>query len=119
MGFARAQPILRLRAGCDLDMIKIRAGFDIIYDAPQPTPKVLMLTVRPERQPDLLDPHRIIFEPEVPSIDYLDGFGNVCTRVVAPPGRFRLFADFVVADSGKPDLVVPDAPQAEVPDLPD
>jgi transglutaminase-like putative cysteine protease len=100
-------------------MIKIRAGFDIIYDAPQPTPKILMLSVRPERLSDLLTPHRIIFEPEVPSSDYLDGFGNVCTRVVAPPGPFRLSADFVVADSGKPDPVVPDAPQAAVPDLPD
>jgi hypothetical protein len=40
-------------------------------------------------------------------------------RVVTPPGRFHVFADFVVADSGLPDAIVPDARQHDIAELPD
>jgi transglutaminase-like putative cysteine protease len=49
---------------------------------------------------------------------YKDGFGNTCTRLIAPVGRIHLSTDFVVVDSGLPDEVVPDATQAAVEDLP-
>jgi transglutaminase-like putative cysteine protease len=100
-------------------MIKIRAGYEIIYDSPQAAPKVFILNVHPSRVPDLVTPDRMRFEPEVPSSQYVDGFGNICTRAVAPPGRFRVFTDFVVADSGSPDPVAPEARQHEIADLPD
>ena len=32
--------------------MKIRAGFEIVYDHPRPTPVLLMLSVRPERAAD-------------------------------------------------------------------
>jgi transglutaminase-like putative cysteine protease len=99
--------------------MKIRAGYDIIYDSPQPAPKVFLLSVHPSRAPDLLTPHRMQFEPAVEATSYIDGFGNICTRTVAPRGPFRVFADFTIADSGQPDPVVPDARQHEIADLPD
>src|ERR1051326_224981 len=100
-------------------MIKIRAGYEIIYDSPQPAPKVFMLNVHPSRVADLLTPDAMQFEPAVPSAQYLDGFGNICTRVVAPPGKFRVFADSAIRDSGLPDQVVFDAKQHEIAELPD
>lgn len=100
-------------------MIKIRAGYEIIYDSPKAAPKVFMLSVHPSRVPDLVTPDAMRFEPTAPSSQYVDGFGNICTRVIAPPGRLRVFTDFVIRDSGVPDPVVPDARQHEVAELPD
>ena len=96
----------------------IRAGYEITYECAQATPMLLVLTIHPSRTRDLRSPHRIHFDPPVVGVDYVDGFGNVCTRIVAPAGRTTLSADFIVHDSGKPDLVVPDAPQHDVQDLP-
>ncbi len=39
--------------------MKIRAGYDIAFQCYQETPMVLMLSVHPSRQPDLLTEHRI------------------------------------------------------------
>jgi transglutaminase-like putative cysteine protease len=99
--------------------MRIRAGYEISYDCPQPTSLLLMLTVRPERVADLLTPHEILVEPDVPIHDYTDSFGNTCSRLVAPAGRITVAADFVVADDGLPDEVAPDAVQASVDELPD
>src|SRR5262249_51181373 len=82
----------------DGPMINIRAGYEIIYDSPRPAPKVFMLSVHPSRVPDLVTPDLMRFEPAVPSSQYVDGFGNVCTRVIAPAGPLRVFADFIVRD---------------------
>jgi transglutaminase-like putative cysteine protease len=97
----------------------IRVGYDLVYECPSPTPMMLMISVRPERTPDLITPQIIATEPFVPIREYVDTFGNVCTRLLAPAGAIRIFADFVVADSGLPDPVVPDAIQHDVDALPD
>ncbi len=49
----------------------------------------------------------------------MDGFGNVCTRIVAPQGRLRLTASAVVNDTGEPDAVPQMARQHPVEDLPE
>ena len=56
-------------------MIKIRAGYEIIYDSPQPAPKVFLLNVHPSRARDLVTPDVMRFDPQVPSSQYVDGFG--------------------------------------------
>jgi transglutaminase-like putative cysteine protease len=97
----------------------IRAGFEIAYDCPRPTPMLLALSVHPERMPDLVGPHRVVFDPPVGAAEYRDGFGNVVTRILAPAGRLTMAADFVVRDPGTPDAVVPEAAQHPVEELPD
>jgi len=97
----------------------IRCGYDIIYDCPAPTPMLLMLSLRPERMADLVTPQVITFDPPVTTRTYHDSFGNLCTRLLAPPGPMRFSADFLVADSGEPDEVATDAVQHPVEDLPD
>ena len=99
--------------------MEIRAGFDIAFQCFQETPMVLMLSIEPARIRDLLSEHRIGFSPNIPSHDYVDMFGNTCTRIVAPPGLIEIRNDFLIADSGRPDEVAPDARQLEVGDLPD
>jgi transglutaminase-like putative cysteine protease len=78
-----------------------------------------MLSVHPSRQSDLLTEHRISFSPNVASRNYLDVFGNICTRVVAPAGLFEIHNRFIIADSGQPDEVAPSAQQWVIDQLPD
>jgi transglutaminase-like putative cysteine protease len=99
--------------------VQIRAGYDIAFQCFQETPVVLMLSVERARRGDLLSEHNIQFSPYVPSSDYVDMFGNTCTRIVAPPGLIEIRNDFLIADSGLPDEVAPEARQQEVGALPD
>lgn len=98
--------------------MRIRLGFDIQFDLPCPAPVVALLSVHPSREPDLRESDAIRVEPQVPVSAYIDGFGNRCTRFVAPAGRLRLTSSTVVEDSGLPDPVQPAARQHEVGDLP-
>ena len=97
----------------------IRAGYDIAFHCRQETPMVLMLSVHPSRQADLLSEHIVRLSNEVASRDYIDSFGNVCTRLVAPPGLLEVRNQFLIRDSGLPDEVAPHARQLAVDELPD
>jgi transglutaminase-like putative cysteine protease len=97
----------------------IRTGFDIAFETDRPVPMIALLSVRPERQADLLTAEVLATEPAVPVRRYFDTFGNVVSRFVAPAGGIRLSSDFVIADPGMPDPVALQAPQHAVEDLPD
>jgi transglutaminase-like putative cysteine protease len=97
----------------------IRIGYELVYDCPQPTPMVLMLTVHHTCGADLVMPDRLVTDPMLPVHAYHDTFGNWCSRIVAPAGRTRLFAEGVVSDPGDHDPLVLDAVQHTIPDLPD
>lgn len=99
--------------------MKIRIGFEITYDCPQPTPMILTLSVHYSRISDLIVPDHLVADPPVPMTAYRDTFGNWCSRIVAPKGALRLSTDAVVNDSGLPDIVAPDARQTPVEALPD
>ena len=99
--------------------MKIRAGFEIVYDCPAPAPMMLQLSVRPERRPDLLTPEILKVDPPAPVHQYLDSFGNVVSRVLAPAGRTTFSSDFLIFDSGEPDRASPGAGQHAIEDLPD
>ncbi|MDB5445552.1 MAG: transglutaminase family protein [Phenylobacterium sp.] len=94
--------------------MRIRAGYEISYDCPAETPMVLMLNVRPERAGDLETPDTILSNPTVEMRSYVDGFGNLCARLVAPPGRITLHSEFVIRDSGLPDPVASEAEQQPI-----
>jgi len=97
----------------------IRAGYDIRYFTVDPTPMLAMLSIHPSRNKDLVTTQRIVAEPNVPMYDYVDAFGNFCTRVTVPNGGLTLTCDFTIEDSGEPDPVDLDAVQHPVEDLPD
>jgi transglutaminase-like putative cysteine protease len=100
-------------------MVRIRAGFEIAFDCPNDTPMLLQVAVHPTRVPDLLTPGVITFDPPVPCTTYHDRFDNICTRVVAPAGRFTMATSFDIQDSGLPDPVLPNALAHPVEELPD
>ena len=99
--------------------MKIRVGFEIDYNCPQPTPMILTLSVHYSRISDLLVPDHLVADPPVPMTAYRDSFGNWCTRIVAPEGRLKLSTDAVVKDTGRPDVVAAHARQTPVEELPD
>jgi transglutaminase-like putative cysteine protease len=98
--------------------IKIRAGYEISYDCPLPTPMIVTLNVHQTRRHDLITPDRMQLDPFVPTKDYIDGFGNICHVIRAPAGRITMSADFLIADGGTPDEIDPDAAQHTLETLP-
>jgi transglutaminase-like putative cysteine protease len=99
--------------------MKLRIGYEFCYHFPQPTPCLLTLNVHHTRVGDLVGPDHVLTTPPIPLIGYRDGFGNWCSRMVAPAGHLRISADTVVRDSGQLDLLVPDAGQIPLEHLPD
>jgi transglutaminase-like putative cysteine protease len=96
----------------------IRLGYDIQFDVPAPVPIVAMLHVHPSRAGDLREPDGLRTEPAIPIESYLDSFGNVCSRFVAPAGTVRLYNSTLIEDSGEPDPAGAGAPQLPVEQLP-
>ncbi|HEV7717064.1 MAG TPA: transglutaminase family protein [Steroidobacteraceae bacterium] len=99
--------------------MQIRIGYELIYQCAQATPMILNLNVHYSRASDLLRPDTLRTEPRVPMVMYRDGFGNWCTRIVAPPGRLKLTADGLINDPAEPDPVAPGARQHGVETLPE
>ena len=99
--------------------MQIRAGYDIAFQCFQETPMILMLSIHPSRAKDLQTPHRITFAQDVQARDYLDMFGNTCTRIIAPPGVIEIHNQFLISDSGLADAVVSHAHQTPIAQLPD
>ncbi len=98
--------------------MRIRAGFEFVYEFVAPTPMVLMLNVHPSRERDLIVPDHLCTNPPLPMTRYVDTFGNICTRLLAPKGELQISTSAVVADSGLPDALDPAVPQHEVAELP-
>ncbi|MEO7652977.1 MAG: transglutaminase family protein [Bryobacteraceae bacterium] len=99
--------------------MRIRVGYELIYNCPQDTPMLLTLNIHYSRSSDVLIPDNMTTEPSVPISAYRDGFGNWCNRIVAPSGQIRIRGAGIVRDSGLPDVVVPAACQHPVEDLPE
>ncbi|MFA5496351.1 MAG: transglutaminase family protein [Porticoccaceae bacterium] len=99
--------------------MKIRIGYELIYDCPQPTPMILALRVHPSRFNDIIVPDLVVSDPPVAIRGYWDSYGNHCHRLVAPKGLIKLSTDAIINDSGEPDLVMPNARQTPVEELPD
>ena len=97
----------------------IRAGYDIAFASSQAVPMLANLSVHASRNKDLRTAQRIFTTPDVPLYDYVDGFGNICTRLTMPAGGITISCGFVIEDAFEPDLVVPDARQTALADLPD
>jgi transglutaminase-like putative cysteine protease len=99
--------------------MRIRTGFEIIYECPEPVPMLLMLSVHTSRRADLETPDWLRTDPNRDVRQYLDSYGNICSRVIAPAGRLSLSADFIIRDTGLIDAYSPDAVQHPVHELPD
>lgn len=99
--------------------MRIKAGFNVSYECSQPTPMLLCLSVHPSRLPDLLTDQHLVFSPDISARDYVDVFGNICTRIVAPVGITTVSTLFEINDTGRADFIPTSAVQHEITDLPD
>ena len=79
--------------------MRIRAGYELVYECPQPTSMVLALSIHPSRRVDLLTDQVLEFSPELQARDYVDGFGNICTRILAPAGATRVSTLFDIEEA--------------------
>lgn len=98
--------------------MRVSVGCLLRYSFPQPTPLIAMLNVHYSRLGDLECADNLATSPSVPLESYRDGFGNWCTRLVAPAGDFYLSTDGIFRDTGLPDPASPVAQQHAVQDLP-
>ena len=99
--------------------MRLKIGYELIYDCPQPTPMIMTVNVHHSRVADLVLPDVLRTEPAVEIRRYHDSYGNFCSRLTIPAGRTRLWSDGIVNDRGLADEVAPGAPQRAVEDLPD
>ena len=97
----------------------IRAGYDIAFQTDRATPMLASLSIHPSRNKDLRTAQRIMTTPDIPIYDYVDSFGNICTRLILPPGETTISTGFLIEDPFQPDIVVPGAPQVPIHQLPD
>ena len=59
--------------------MQIRAGFEMVYDCPQPTPMIFNVNVHFTRVSDLVGRDDLMIDPPVAMAGYRDSFGNWCT----------------------------------------
>ena len=79
--------------------MQVRVGFEMVYRCVEPTPMILALSIHYSRASDLVRPDHLVTTPAVLVTAYRDLFGNWCSRVVAPRGRFVISTDALVNDS--------------------
>ncbi|MGF7156607.1 transglutaminase-like domain-containing protein [Novosphingobium gossypii] len=97
----------------------IRAEYDIAFTCEQPVPMLAHLSIHASRNKDLRTPQRLFTTPDIPIYDYVDSFGNICTRLTVPAGGVTISCGLVIDDAFDPDPVVPDALQSAIEELPD
>src|SRR3954471_15441100 len=97
--------------------MRLKTSCQMTIQASTPAPIVAMLRPRSgEAQWIISESYE--FEPFTKAVEYVDCFGNLCQRLVAPTGGFGVHtrAEIEVADSI---AVKPGAPPTSVPELPD
>jgi transglutaminase-like putative cysteine protease len=97
----------------------IQVGYELVFNCSQRTPMILMVNVHYSRASDIVRPDCLTTDPETPITAYRDGFGNWCSRIVAPIGRIRLTSTGVVRDSATHDVLTISAQQDALQDLPE
>ncbi|HEY9646445.1 MAG TPA: transglutaminase family protein [Chroococcidiopsis sp.] len=97
--------------------MRLTAGCQLTFEAIAPSPLILMLRPRSGLgQWVMREEYRL--EPTVPLVEYIDSYGNLCQRLIAPQGRFWIETTATVET---PDFIdiQPDAAFVPVQDLPD
>jgi len=95
----------------------LHTSCDLEFDITVPTPFVLMLRPRSGAQQWVTrEEYRLV--PSVPMFEFTDYYGNLCQRLVAPPGAFTVSTAAEVMTADCVDQA-PGASFVEVQDLPD
>lgn len=95
----------------------LRTQCDIAFDVTAPTPFILMLRPRNGAN-QWIARESYTLRPTVPVFEYTDSYGNLCQRLIAPPGEFAVHTCAEIVTSEQIDTA-PGAPFDEVQHLPD
>lgn len=95
----------------------LQTSCELVFEIVVPTPFVLMLRPRSGAQ-QWIASEQYLLAPSVPAFEFTDGYGNLCQRLVAPEGMFRVYtaAQVMIADTVDR---APGAPFVDVQNLPD
>ncbi len=97
--------------------MKLNAGCHLSFEAIAPSPLILMLRPRSGLgQWVVQEEYR--FQPTVPVVEYVDSYGNLCQRLITPPGAFQVETTAIVETPDTID-VQPGATFVPVQELPD
>lgn len=97
--------------------MRLKAGCDLVLDSPERCPCVTLLRPR-SGDAQWVCNERYRFDPPLHPTEFVDSFGNLCQRFVAPPGQLRLRAAATV-ETDDHIAVDWDAPATPVQALPD
>ncbi len=68
----------------------LQTSCELTFNIEIPTPFVLMLRLRSGAQ-QWVASEEYVLEPNIPATEFTDAFGNLCQRLLAPPGDFRIY----------------------------
>jgi len=80
---------------------------------------LLMLNIHYSHANEIVKPDQLVTNPPVMISPCRDGFGNWCSRLVAPAGRTRISTSAIVRSTGIADPVAREARQYQVWELPE
>ena len=97
----------------------LRVGYKLIYECTQHTPMMLMLNTHYSCAQNVLSADVLAVNPHVSITQYRDCFGNLCSRLVAPPGRTEMSTTALLDISELPEVAAASGQQHPVEELPD
>ncbi|MEX1033812.1 MAG: transglutaminase family protein [Cellvibrionaceae bacterium] len=95
----------------------LHTSCDLTFDIEVPTPFILMLRPRSGAQ-QWVASEEYKLTPSVAAFEFTDFYGNLCQRLIAPPGRFSIHTAAEVMTADETDRT-PGAPFIEIQNLPD
>lgn len=94
----------------------LRVSCNLVFDVEISTPFILMLRSRSGAQ-QWVERDEFKIEPNISVTEYTDGYGNLCQRLIAPPGIFSISttadvktSEFVDTDFGAPFIEIQNLP---------
>ncbi|MCU0523993.1 MAG: transglutaminase family protein [Elainella sp. Prado103] len=97
--------------------MRLEAGCQITFEATDSTPVILMLRPR-SGEGQWVIREEYLLTPPVPVIEYTDGYGNLCQRLIVPTGSFQVRSSAIVETADAID-VLPEAAYVPVEHLPE
>jgi transglutaminase-like putative cysteine protease len=99
------------------DTMRLKAGCELVLSAKEPVPLIAMLRPR-SGEAQWIASETYEFEPFVKAVEYVDTFGNLCQRLVAPAKRFSIKTEAVVevSEAIKVNRGGPPTPPESLPD---
>lgn len=97
--------------------MRLTAGCELLFETTEPSPLILMLRPRGGAAQQVMQDN-LALEPTVPVVDYVDSYGNLCQRLLAPVGQLRVRSTSTVEVADTIDVQV-GAEFVPVQDLPD